>query len=319
MNHDEDSDKQGIELSIVVGLIAGDKEAVTACLDSLSPGLSKYRSECVVPYDGRLEGVEKLQERFPWAEFIDARDKVDIEHFKHSREHHDILRAIGLNRAKGSIVALVEDHGTPAPGWCDAVMNAHEGSAAAVGGAVENGVDRLLNHAVYYCDFGRYQNPVPSGPAEFLSDSNTAYKRKALESVRHSWEQAFHETAVNWELRSRGETLMLSPEMIVYQTRTSLSWRLAIRERFTWGRSFAGTRAVGAGSKRFIWAALSWVLPFLLTVRVVANSVRRRRLMGKMLMALPLILLLQSFWAIGEFVGYVTGRTGGPQPEASRT
>ncbi len=319
MTNDACDDNQGIELSVVVGLIAGDKETVAACLDSLGLGLSKYRNECIVPYDARLDGVEKLQERFPWAEFVDARDRVDVEHFKHSREHHDILRAIGLARAKGSVVALLEDHGTPAPGWCDAVMKAHTGPAAAVGGAVENNIDRLLNQAVYYCDFGRYQNPVPSGPAEFLSDSNTAYKRKALESVRHLWEQAFHETSVNWELRSRGELLVLNPEMVVYQTRTILGWSLAIRERFTWGRSFASTRAAGAGGKRFVWAALSWVLPLLLTGRIVANSVRRRRLVGRMLLALPLILVLQSFWAVGEFVGYVTGRTGGPPPETSQT
>lgn len=316
MTNDACGDNQRIELSVVVGLITGNKEAVAACLDSLGPGLSKYRSECIVPYDARLDGDGKLQERFPWAEFVDARDRIDVAHFKHSREHHDILRAIGLARAKGRVVALLEDHGTPAPGWCDAVMKAHAGPAAAVGGAIENGVDRLLNRAVYYCDFGRYQNPVPSGPAEFLSDSNTAYKRIILESVRHLWEQAFHETSVNWELRKRGELLVLNPEMVVYQTRTTLGWRLAILERFTWGRSFAGTRVAGAGSKRFIWAAMSWVLPLLLTGRVVVNSVRRRRLVGKMLIALPIILLLQSFWAIGEFVGYITGRTGGPQPEA---
>jgi hypothetical protein len=315
MNKEEQNAKKDIQLSIVVALIAGEKEAVTACLDALERGLSKYRSECIVPFDDRLDGVTELQERFPWAEFTDARDRVDVEHFKNSREHHDILRAVGLKRANGNVIALLEDHGTPAPGWCDAVMKAHEGPAAAVGGAVENGVDRLLNQAVYFCDFGRYQNPVPSGPAEFLSDSNIAYKSSSLQSVRHLWEQAFHETAVNWELRSRGELLELNPEMVVYQTRTNLGYAQAIRERFTWGRSFAGTRAAGAGSKRFLWAAMFWVLPFLLTARIVMNSIRRRRLVGKMVVSLPLILFLQFFWAMGEFAGYVTGHTGGPRSQ----
>ncbi|MHC4166996.1 MAG: hypothetical protein ACYSWQ_08565 [Planctomycetota bacterium] len=317
MTDDKRSDDKGIELSVVVGLIAGDREAVTTCLDALGPGLAKYRSECIVPFDGRLKGIEELRDRFPWAEFIDATDRVDAEQFKQSREHHDILRAIGLVRAKGTVVALLEDHGTPASGWCDAVMKALAGPAAAVGGAVENGVNRLLNHAVYYCDFGRYQNPVPAGPAEFLSDSNTAYKRTALESTRHLWEQAFHETSVNWELRNRGELLELNPEMVVYQTRTTLSWGSAIGERFTWGRSFAGTRSVGAGIKRLVWASMAWILPFLLTARIVMNSVRRRRAIGRMLLVLPIIFVLQSFWAIGEFVGYVTGRTGGPSVQTS--
>lgn len=317
MTDQTSSNDNGIELSVVVGLIAGEADSVRTCLDALGPGLAKYRGECIVPFDGRLQGVEELRKRFPWAEFIDATDRVDIEQFKQSREHHDILRAIGLSRAKGEVIALLEDHGTPAAGWCDAVMKALSGQAAAVGGAVENGVDRYLNHAVYYCDFGRYQNPVPAGPAEFLSDSNTAYKRAALESTRHLWEEAFHETSVNWELRSRGELLELNPEMIVYQTRTTLSWGGAIGERFMWGRSFAGTRAVGAGVKRLVWACLAWILPFLLTARIVKSSVQRRRGIGRMLSVLPLVFVLQSFWAMGEFAGYVTGSTGGPSVQTN--
>jgi hypothetical protein len=38
-----------------------------------------------------------------------------------------------------------------------------------------------------------------------------------------------------------------------------------------------------------------------------------------MLLALPAILLLQSFWTFGELLGYVTGKTGGPPPVESRT
>lgn len=303
------------ELSVIVAIIAGGSAAMTGCLTALEPSALELRAECIVPYDDRLDSVTALAQRFPWVRFVDARSTVDASKFgDFSREHHDILRAIGLNLASGKIVALLEDHAAPSPGWCRAMIEAHRGPEAAIGGAVENGVDRLLNWAVYLCDFGRYQNPVPTGPAEFLSDSNISYKRHVLEQVRHLWQNAFHETPLNWELRKRGELLRLDPGMIVYQARSGLRFGPALRERFVWGRSFAGTRAKGMSlAQRGIFCGLSFLLPVVLTLRIVRLALNKRRHLNRIIPALPLVLLLQTFWAAGELAGYLTGRTGGPE------
>lgn len=299
------------ELTVVVAVIAGGKDTMESCLNALGEAAEGIRMECLVPFDARLDGVEDLEKEFPWATFIDSRDDVLTEEFgSDSREHHDILRATGLRRATAPVIALLEDHGTPDKGWCRAVLRSHrESDASAVGGAVENGMDRLLNWAVYYCDFGRYQNPVPNGDVEFASDSNVSYKRDSLLGVKQQWLEAFHETSVNWEIRRRGGRLRLNPEMVVYQTRRTLRFVPALKERFVWGRSFAGTRAAEVTAlRRLMFAALSFVLPFLLTARIVIQGLRKGRHVGKLLRALPLIFLLQIFWALGEFVGYVTGR-----------
>ncbi len=245
---------------------------------------------------------------------MDPRQHSNIEEIgSSSREHHDILRAIGLRLATAPIIALIEDHGTPAAGWCQALLAAHRKSdAAVIGGAVENGMDRFLNWAVYYCDFGRYQNPVPDHEVEFASDSNVSYKRESLMNVKAQWYDAFHETSVNWELRRRGGKLRLDPGMVVYQTRRALHFGPALKERFVWGRSFAGTRAAEvSGFRRLIFATLSFALPLLLTTRIILQGINKRGHLGKLLSVLPLILFLQIFWAAGEFVGYVTGRAEG--------
>ena len=252
-------DTKDPELSVVVAIIEGGRDATDTCLTALDESARGIRLECILPFDARLDHVDELKSKFPWVDFVDSREHVDAAEFgSKSREHHDILRAIGLRLATGPIIALLEDHGTPSKGWCQAVIEAHSSSnAAVIGGAVENGLDRILNWAVYYCDFGRYQNPVPSADVEFVSDSNVSYKSDALMSVREQWYDAFHETSVNWELRRRGETLILDPNMIVHQTRRRLRFWPAFIERFVWGRSFAGTRAVDiSGLKRLIFAAL---------------------------------------------------------------
>lgn len=301
-----------VELSIVVAIIEGGSYAMKTCLAALEPSASEYVLEVLVPYDSRLDSIDELESRFPWAQFIDARKIIVAEeHGDTSREHHDMLRAVGINLASGPIVALLEDHGVPSENWCRSLLDAHRTSdAAAIGGAVENGVDRLLNWAVYYCDFGRYQNPVPSGPVEFLSDSNVSYKRDALWSVKHQWSDAFHETSVNWELRRDGATLKLNPEMVVHQTRRNLSFLFALRERIVWGRSFAGTRAMEVSNlRRALFAAFSFLLPFVLTFRIVALGLKKQRFLGRLFCSLPIVFLLEIFWSFGEFVGYVTRKT----------
>ena len=176
-------------------------------------------------------------------------------------------------------------------------------------GAVENGVeDRPLNWAVYYCDFGRYQGPVSDGPSAYMSDSNCSYKREVLELVASQWRDGFHETLVNWDLAARGHQLHLDPGMTVFQTRRTLRLRPALYERYVWGRSFAGTRCASIpASQRAVLAALSFLLPPVLTWRVFARGIGKPN-KGKLLTALPLVLLLQVFWASGELTGYLTGR-----------
>lgn len=312
------SDADEPTLSIVIAIIAGGRQPLESCLEALEAGALAVGVECIVPYDNRLEGLAHLAGRFSWVDFVDARSDIDATSYGDAgREHHDILRALGLRRARGKLIAMLEDHGPPAPGWCEAVLDVHKQPFAAVGGAVENGVDRLLNWAVYYCDFGRYQNPVPGGPTEFLSDSNVAYKREALASVKDLWFDSFHETFVNWELAKRGEALRLDPRLVVHQTRKTLRLIPALRERYVWGRSFAATRASESTLiRRVVRAALSFLLPAVLTWRVVSRGLRRGRHLDRLLLATPLILLLETVWSFGEIIGYITGRTGGSQRES---
>ena len=167
---------------------------------------------------------------------------------------------------------------------------------------------------MYWCDFGRYQNPLPEGPAHYVSDSNVAYRREALEAIRDSWADDYHETVVHGALVERGHEIWLTPRSQVWQQRGALTWGEALRERFVWARSYAGTR-VGTVSvvHRALYAVLSFLLPFLLTWRLV-QGVRSRDLppetTARFRAALPAIFLLQTVWGLGELVGYVTGDPG---------
>jgi len=279
------------------------------CLEALERQIDAPETEVIVPYLPRDEEVDELgllARRFPRVLFLavrDVRSPVGA-----GREHHDVLRARGLAAARGEIVALIEDHARPDPRWCGRVVEAHRLPHAAIGGAIENDIDRPLNWAVYFCDFHRYMNPVPAGETEVASDANVSFKRRTLEAIRPVWESSFREPAVNAALGERGETLALSPDVVVFQHREQLRPVEALVERFVWGRSYAAARGAAATrGRRVVLIALSPTLPLLLTARMARTVADRGRLGRAFLRALPWTLLLTSSWSLGELTGYVAG------------
>lgn len=304
------------DLSVVVAIVSdttshrAETSHLAGCLRALADQCDPPSMEVIVPYHDRVTGIAPLRAAYPDVRFVPV---ADLKRYRPggSREHHDEMRARGLAAAAGSIVALVEDHGQPDRHWARAAVETlRASSAAGVGGAIENGVDSVLNWAVYFCDFGRYQNPLDEGPTVSASDANVAYQRAALEAIRDGWEQAFHETRVNWELRQRGQTLASAPRMVVRQVRQGLRLGPALRERMIWGRSYAASRCRLLGAKRWLYAALTPLLPAILVLRMTRTVRAKGRLGREFLRALPLIVFLQLAWSWGEMLGYLTGESG---------
>lgn len=304
-------------LSIVVVIVSDttdtrcDASHLAGCLEALARQQGAPATEIIVPHLPCVAGITKLTRRFPAVRFMAVDDLHTFRGPGGSREHHDELRARGLGVARGKIVGLLEDHARPDEHWCARMVEAHQQPFAAVGGAIENGIDRPLNWAVYFCDFGKYQNPVPAGESLYASDANVAYKRSTLESIQTVWQESFQETAVNWALRARGEKLALSPWAVVYQHRSDLRLIQALKERFVWGRSYAASRgqALSRG-RRLMLAALAPVLPAVLLARMARNVVQKRRCVAPFARSFPLTALLTLSWSWGELIGYLTGRAG---------
>lgn len=282
-----------------------DVSHLEGCLEALSLQLDAPAMEIIVPHHQDVDGIEELSARFASVAFVAVPASIS-DRRGGGREHHDVLRAHGIKFASGDVIALLEDYARPDPTWSANVVAAHRRPSAAIGGAIENGIDRPLNWAVYFCDFGKYQNPLPAGPAPFASDINTSYKRAALEAIRPLWGDSYREPVVNGALISRGHGLVLDPKIVVHHHRPDLGLSFALRERFIWGRSYAVARRMIIGdSKRYLYAALCLGLPFLLLARMARTTLRRRRNFTAFFRALPHLAPLLIFWSAGEMIGYL--------------
>jgi hypothetical protein len=301
-------------LSVVVVIVSDTLEA-RADLEHLAGALLALRAqtgapalEVVVPYHAATQGMQALERRFPEVRFVRVEDPAARPAPGGGREHHDVLRSRGIAASRGQYVGLLEDHARVVPGWCARALARHGEGHAAVGGAIDNGIDRTLNWALYFCDFGRYQNPVPEGPAAFASDSNVVYSRPALESVRPAWDPSFREVVVNAGLGERGHSIVLDREMVVKQHRSDLTLGRALRERYVWGRSYAETRRLLLGRTQLLVLALAWpALPLVMLLRIARTAWQRRTRFAAFVRALPAIVLLLTAWSLGEGVGYWKG------------
>jgi hypothetical protein len=123
--------------------------------------------------------------------------------------------------------------------------------------------------------------------------------------VPESWTRRFNERSVHAALVALGHTLALSPDVIVYQRRAGLRAADALVERFTWGRSYAATRAATwSRSRCLLYAAGTAALPAVLVARIVTTVVARGRLTSAILAALPWTGVLAVAWSLGECAGY---------------
>jgi hypothetical protein len=324
--HEQTCDEPAPLLSVVVAIVSDTTQAradashLIGSLEALQQQIDPPPLEIIVPHQAGVEGIAAASRRFPTVRFLQIDDVSRPSGQVGSREHHDALRARGLQAARGKLIALLEDHGRPDPRWSAQIAEAHQARYAAVGGAIENGIDRPLNWAVYFCDFGRYQSPVPRGRSACASDANVSYKRSALEAIGSVWQEVFHETAVNGALLARGEQLVLSPDIVVYQHRAGLRLQACLEERFVWGRSYAASRGALLGTgKRLVYAALAPALPAILLLRLALTTTKRRRLVRPFIRALPLTTLLTASWSCGELVGYATARSGPASVVGSRS
>jgi hypothetical protein len=308
-------------LSVVVTIVdAG--ETLERCLRALASQQPPASLEVIVPYDDTVPSVPSIAARFPQVTFLPLGPVSTMLPAMSAGGQHELFdrrRAAGLARTTGGLVAILEDRGAPRPNWAAEARRLHsERPNAVIGGAIENGCDRPLNWAVYFCDFGRYQLPFEAGGRAWVSDVNVCYKRRAIDDTEPLWRGRYHEPVVHGALMRAGEVLWLSPALVVDEHRRDITLRALLRERIAWGRLFGSLRARDLPlMRRVALAALSPLLPFLLFLRHLRMQWTKRVTFGRFVAASPLVFVLLSAWSVGEMLGEIVGERPARSPHSN--
>lgn len=217
------------------------------------------------------------------------------------------LWALGIQRARGAIVAVTISGCVPAPGWIDSILEAHRSPDAAVGGPiVQADRSRYGDWAVCFARYGPYFPPLSTSPTPEVPGDNGSYKRDALApDLDAIARMGFWEVEVNAALRARGASLRLDPRMTVAHTH-SYGVAAFCRQRWTHGRRFGAARAARLG----IGARLARVAAAPITLAVMlaraGGHAKRAGLTGRFVTAAPLVGLFYAFWLAGESAGLIS-------------
>jgi hypothetical protein len=226
------------------------------------------------------------------------------------------LRWLGMARARGEIVAVTEDHCRVRPGWCERIVEAHrdDPSAAAIGGAVENGTaQHLVDWASFFIANGPFMGPIENGEAERISlQANSSYKRRALPREEPA-NLGVMEMLHNQALRKQGAKLVADDRIVVDHLQC-LDLRTFCALHFHNGRSIAGFRLQRMGrAERVLRLGSCLLLPPVMLWRTLTSVLPKRRFRDRVLLGLPAIAWLLCCHAAGELAGYLAGSGNSPR------
>jgi len=286
------------ELSIVIASING-QPYLAECLAALRQQTGNVTAEVIVADCVGSSVTDFVTAKYPEVRLLPFSEPQSVP----------ILRAAGILAAQGEIIAITEDHCIPPPNWYESVVLAHANyPGSAIGGSVDNGATkRILDWAVFFCEYSNFISPVPQGVVHDLPGPNVSYKRSGLIALADLIKHGYWETFVHSYLESQGQQLWSDPS-IPMNHKKHFTLVDFLTERYHYSRAFAGKRNQSISrSHRLFYFLLSPLLPPLLLVRISRRILSKKRHLGVFVLSLPYLLLFMSVWAIGECVGYAIG------------
>jgi hypothetical protein len=221
-------------------------------------------------------------------------------------------RAMGVKESSAPVVAFVEDHAYPAPGWAEALIGRHRESWAAVGPVMANANPRsITSWANLIIEYAPWLEPVEGGEREHLPGHNGTYKRQLLLDYGERLEAMLDsESILHWDLRAQGHRLYLEPKARTFHQNFSAQ-APSLTLRFNGGRLFASARARDWPRwRRALFTIASPLIPPLRCLRITRELFRPGRPLRLLPFLLPSLVVGLLFDGAGEMAGYAFGPGG---------
>jgi hypothetical protein len=285
------------QLSIVIASCVG-PPFITRCLVSLDGQRSQADVECIVVdrAGGAVAGC--IQRDFPWVTLIR----------RPPRESVPDLRRWGIQAARASHVAIIEEHCVARADWIATLLRCTREPFAAIGGVVADATyARLMDWAAYFTEYNGYMPPGNRNETDDVCAANCVYRRDVLLQYLPAAGSGYWEAGLNHTLLAAGERFRTEPELVVYHT-GPFRFGYYLRQRYLFSRAFAGIRRphVSAGFRVAYLMLAPCVIPLLwgrMALRVLAS----RRRIGTFILAQPYLLPVIATYVFGEWVGFLAG------------
>jgi len=285
-------------VSIVVASGAGG-EFLFRCLRSLAPQAAKLGAEVLV-VDRMGEATRaRIVKEFPGVKVLAAPPAT--------RATVPQLRRIGLEAARSSIVAVLEEHCTAPEGWLQAIVANFRDSDAAIGGPIlDDRYTRLRDWCVYFSEYHNYMPPWGDVERFALNGANIAYDRVKALRHRAALDSGYWEVVLHPLLAADGK--FRAVDAMGARHTGPFDYRYYLGQRYLLSRVWGGTQKdLVSPVKRLTHLVLGPIFPLFLFARVTSRVLAHRQYLGRYLMTLPLLVPAWFCYSFGEWLGYLVG------------
>lgn len=231
-------------------------------------------------------------------------------------------RSIGVQHARGEILAFIDSDIYVSPTWIDHVVRAMGTGYDLVCGSIENANPHsAVSRAEQLLMFNEFMPDQPEHPAWFALSGNTVLRRSAYERFGPFVEvRAAEDIVFSRRLLAAGGTILFYPDLRVrHDNRTTM--RPFLRNQVLVGKHTATARRMVdfADSRSYVLLLLSLPLAPLIKLAKVTRHITRhdKRRLAQVVRELPLLTVGVCAYCVGMLQG-VTGSTdskvgaGGP-------
>jgi GT2 family glycosyltransferase len=223
--------ESGWPLTSVVVCSYNGERWMRGCLESLRH-IDYPRYEVIVVDDGSSDGTAAVAAEFEWVRLI-------------STENGGLSRArnVGLEAARGDVVAYLDDDARPEASWLSHLVRAlMDGPHVAVGGPnIAPPDDGVAADCVANAPGGPTHVLLSDAEAEHIPGCNMAFRAESLRAIGGfdpTFRVAGDDVDVCWRLQEQGETIGFAPSAMVWHHRRP-SLRGFLRQQFGYGKAEA--------------------------------------------------------------------------------
>ena len=229
-------------------------------------------------------------------------------------------RRLGVEAARGPLVAFVEEHARPRPGWAAALLAAaaEDEGWAALGPAIASGNPRTgFSDASYLMGYTLFRPEVAArGETRLVPGQNSCYRRAVLVSLSPDLGTWLSSDNVLVEgLARRGHRLTMVPAAVI-EHRNEAHVATALSAYWAYHRIYGHRRSRlldWSLARRLAYVMLTPLVPLYFLALALARTRRDRRQRQVLWRHLPAILLVQSAAALAQAIGIVAGLGSAPR------
>ncbi|MBI3950388.1 MAG: glycosyltransferase [Acidobacteria bacterium] len=286
-------------ISVVIASGAGG-EFLFRCLDSLREQAIEQAAEVIVVDRCGGDTLVRLDREYPFVTVV----RAGLDH----RPSVPELRLLGVKRARGDIVAIIEEHCIAPPHWIGTIRSSFQNGDVALGGPIlDNNFRRVRDWVVYFSEYHNYLPPWPEAERYALNGANIAYRREKLLEYQDMLGSGYWEIVLHPHLAKNGHSFRSVPQMGVYHT-GPFDYSYYLGQRYLLSRAWGGAQREKVKlAKRLVYLMAAPVFPVLLLARIAHCVFQSGHRVDKFLVSLPLLVPVAIAYVWGEWLGYLCG------------